>query len=316
MRLTLIFLIAFKAGLSQTYLSEVRATSTSFVDVPPTTIIRSPEFYTHHTYFSKYDSINNSLIIRLVSKDPQSGVFHFDQGFFEVPIDELNANSLVIEEDIDEEQTPVLKLRIIHPINSPAYTQYWVRDNKIAFIQVRDEIDLGPWRKSDETTAAIGNLKLKLETVAKLNPNKKVELIGKKPNIYAQPTLIMKVQEATVSTINISRDRDPLLPDGYYMRQSVDKPPILIGSKNEEASIHSLNRKLKTFLKAKGIKVSPDAWLRILIDADGSTRLIQIVPRNMEESVISLYGFESALKWNPGRYGEISVNTKYFVLTE
>jgi len=316
MRLTLIFFLFCRVGVSQTYLTEVEKAANYFGDIPPTKVIRAPEFDIQIKYLCKYDPVNNSLIIREISQEPVSGIFHFDQGILEVPIDELNQESIVIEDDTDDDQTPLLRLRIIHPTNSTKFTQYWMRENKIAFIQVRDEIHIGPWKKTDETMKVLENIKTSLINVSKLSPSRNKELSDKKPNIYAQPILRMKVQEKIVTTINIPKDPDPKLPNGYYMSQSIDVPPILVDTKNEKSSVQKFNKQLKEHLNKKGIKIAIETWIMVLIDEYGITQLIQVIPRNPIESSIPVSDLGGEFKWIPGAYKGENVKTKYFVLTE
>lgn len=316
MRLTLIFFIFCRVCFSQTYLTEVEKAADFFKNLPPTKTLRAPEFDIQIKYLCKFDPVANSLVIREISQEPLTGAFHFDQGILEFPLDELNAESIVIEDDTDDDQTPLLRLRIIHPTNSPMFTQYWMRENKIVFVQIRDEINLGPWKKTDNVLAILNNVKSLIISAAKLNPGRKEELINKKPEIYAQPTLRMKVQEKTVTTMGISKDPDPKLPNGYYMFQSVDVAPKLVGAKNESSSLSELNKRLKDYFRKKNIEVLPEIWVMISIDEMGNTQLIQVIPRNVGESSISLSDLEGVLKWTPGNYNGENVKTKYFITTE
>ena len=302
--------------MSQTYLTEIEKAANYFGDIPPTETIRAPEFDIQIKYLCKYDPVNNSLIIRQICQEPVSGIFHFDQGILEISLDELNQESVIIEDDTDDDKTPLLKLRFIHPTNSPKFTQYWMRENKIAFIQVRDEINMGPWKKTDETIMILGKIKSALISALELNPSKNEELANKKPDIYAQPTLRMKVQEKIVTTVNIPKDPDPKLPNGYYMSQSIDMPPKLVDTKNETASVHKLNKQLKEYFNKKGSKLSPETWVMILIDEMGTTQLIQVIPRNLAEKSISVSDLKGEFKWIPGKYKGENVKTKYFIVTD
>ena len=315
-RLTFLLLTLCRVCVSQDYLSEVQKATKFIKSIPRTNTISAPEFDVQIGYIARFDSSSNSLLIRCNKQDPVTGAFHFDQELWEVPLNELTKESFFFEEDTDDDGNPVFKFRIIHPGNSPKFTHYWMRENRIAFVNVRDDVYFGPWNRNAETLSAINQLKLLLTNAADSNPNKRKDLVNVKPDTHARPTITMKFQDKIVTTIGFSKDPDPSLPDGYYMAQSVDFVPLLSGTKDEVGSLGKLNKQIKKFIRENHATLLPSTWVMVSIDADGITQRLQVIPSNEKEENVSISRLSNDLKWVPGRYKSENVKTKYFVTTE
>ena len=274
-----------------------------FNDLPPTVIVRAPEFDVEKKYSVNIDSANKLLIIQDYRRDPKNKQPHFDQLIYEIPLTDLSLGSFRVAKDVADNS--LLNLKIGTSANKTTIIGYFLRNDNVVAIQSQDILELGPWTFSDETEKELKEI---VNLISINIPDKSY-----KTNLFSLTKSLHKYNSEIVQTIG-PIDSDKRLSDGYFYALGLDAPPLYSGSKNELASVSKLSKDIRKALKTIESSSQASTPTFVYINVSGQIESIYFFgPEIYKSNDIDLSDFDS---FSPGKNGTETVKSKFLIMTK
>ena len=240
--------------------------------LPPTSEVPAPEFNVENKYIFRIDSINHQLIIVSQPRHPVTKQPHFDQQLFEIPLSQLNAQSLKIQKDEFKDEALSLSITLTEGQNDVIV--YWVRDDNIVSIQSQKNVILRPWPNDEQTHSRL--LEATDSFTSQLTSN------TESPEMAAIAAPTFKYGTSQVTMIG-TKDLDGKLNDGYYLAHALEQPPVYQNSKDLASSIRNLKKIIANQLRKADRTIVPKTPVFIYVDESGAITSTYAVYEDTEE---------------------------------
>lgn len=197
-------------------------------DLPPTLEVKAPEFDTEKKYIFKIDLFQNNLVIQDLRKS-KDGKVHFYQWIYEIPLNQLNSESIQISKDTYNNNEISITIKVD---TSCSIMQYMFQDGKVSSIMTSGNLFLGNWAYSDSLYE--GFVK-RISTISASLP-KQVSLSKKE---YSLPQKFKYIAK-NVTVFDANMDNDLSIGNGYYFEQIPEKLNSII-IKNIKSTLKQQN---------------------------------------------------------------------------
>jgi len=267
--------------------------------LPPSIVVRAPEFDIEKKFIFSIDSINKVLIIQELRRSPDTKEFNIDQIVYEISLNDLSAGSFRVSKNPADKT--LLKFKIGTINNKLSIIQYFLRYDEVVLIQKQDIIELGPWHYSEQLDSAF----------RKIIPMIGANLSDKSysTNLFREPRIVFKYYTDRVVGIH-SIDSFKAFKDGYYYAASLKNPPSY--SKKDNSSNERLLRNIKSEIKRIDIPRQERNPVFIRIDSNGELESIYFPDLSMADNKkIELKNFDH---FYPGNDSVANVKSKLLLI--
>ena len=268
--------------------------------LPPTDVIRAPEFDVEKKYTAQIDTVQNLLFIYDYRRHPTRGEEHFDHLLYEIPLEQMGLGSITLESSTPKRD--ISRIKFVVTGEEASIVQYWIRYGEVVCIQMQKELALGPWT-TDESIKA--TLESTLETM-------RSEFIssGNEVNKYQMPKIIYKYGTDKVTMIGL-KDLDGLLYNDYYYESALDTTTLYNSERNPTASRKALIKDIKDLITTSKNATRNKTVILMHIDSVGSLESIALIlPKTFDDQLNTA----SLRKFKPGIKNGNAVKSKILLI--
>lgn len=267
--------------------------------LPPSIVVKAPEFDVDKKFIFNIDSLNKVLIIQDIRRNPETKEFNIDQIIYEIPLNDLSVGSFKAVRNPDDKTMINLKIGTVN--NKLSIIQYFLRYDEVVAINILDILQLGSWNYSEQFASDFK------EIIPKITENLSDKSYS--TNFFQPVKSLYKFYTDRVIAIGL-RDSLKEFKDGYYYAASLTNPPCY--SKNITSSNSRLLKNIKTELKRNDIPIKNRHPVFIRINSNGVIESIYLPDLSLADN--QKIAINNIDQLNPGNDSGVKVKSKILLI--